>query len=79
MMPLAAAYVRLMSAPALHTSRVPPSGLNSPLLALLADLGYIISIFVCRLVVTENISGGGIAPFASPGYAPVSISHALLH
>ena len=35
-----------------------PSGLNPPLLALLVDLRYSISIFVCRLVVTEKISGG---------------------
>ena len=50
----------------------PPSGLNPPLLALLVDLRYSISIFVCRLVVTENISGGGgsIVTFALPGYAP---------
>ena len=42
-----------------------PSGLNPPLLALSVDLRISISIFVCRLVFTENISGGeGIAPFA---------------
>ena len=49
------------------------SGLNPPLLALLVDSRYSISILVCRRVVTENISGGGaIAPFAAPlpGYAP---------
>ena len=40
-------------------TRVPASGLNLPLLALLVDLRYSISIFVCRLVVTENIRGGG--------------------
>ena len=38
-------------------TRVPPSGFNLPLLALLVDFRYSISIFVCRLVVTENISG----------------------
>ena len=35
------------------------NGLNPPLLALLVDLRYSISVFVCRLAVTENISGGG--------------------
>ena len=41
------------------------SGLNPPLLALLVDLRYSISIFVRRLVVTEIISGrGAIALFA---------------
>ena len=43
-----------------------PSGLNSPLLALLVDLRYSISIFVCRLVVTENISRRGNCPFCLP-------------
>ena len=45
------------------------SGLNPPLLALLVDLRYSISIFVCRLVVTENISGGQLPllpPLATP-------------
>ena len=47
------------------------SGLNPPLLALLiVYLRYSISIFVCRLVVPENISGGVIVPFVPPGYAP---------
>ena len=41
-------------------TRVPLSGFNPPLLALLVDLRYSISIFVCRLLVTENISGGGL-------------------
>ena len=52
-------------------TRVPPSGLNPFLLALFVDLRYSISIFVCRLVVTENISGEGEAiarPPLSPGY-----------
>ena len=46
------------------------SGLNPPLLALFVDLRYSIGIFVCRLVVTENISGGAL-PFlpSPPGYA----------
>ena len=39
-------------------TRVAPSGLNATLLALLVDLRRSISIFVFRLVVTENISGG---------------------
>ena len=36
-------------------TRVPPSGLNPSLLELLVDLRYSIGIFVCRLVVTENL------------------------
>ena len=48
-------------------TQVPPSGLNPPLLALFVDLCYSICIFLCRLVVTENILGGGNCP---PGYAP---------
>ena len=44
------------------------SGLNPPLLALLVDLRYSISIFVCRLVVTKNI--------APPGYAPAGFENA---
>ena len=54
-------------------TRIPPSGLNPLLLALLVDLRYSISIFVCRLVVTENISerGGQLPPFPPLGYAPV--------
>ena len=45
-----------------------PSGLNLPLLALLVDLSYSISIFVSRLAETENIwRGRVIAPFA-PDY-----------
>ena len=44
-------------------TRVPPSVLNPPLLAsLLVDLRYNIIIFVCRLVVTENISVGQLPP-----------------
>ena len=39
-------------------TRVLPNGLNPPLLALLVDLRYNISIFVCRLVVIEDISEG---------------------
>ena len=48
------------------------SGLNPPLLALLVDLRYSFSIFVYRLVVTKNISGGGgdNCFFCPPGYAP---------
>ena len=54
-------------------TRVPPSGLNPSLLALLVDLRYSISIFARRLMVTENISGRAVAPFAPPpGYAPGS-------
>ena len=54
--------------------RVPPNGFNPPLLALLVDLRYSISIFVCRLVVTENISGEGgrgqlLSLLPPPGYA----------
>ena len=46
-------------------TRVPANDLNPLLPALLVDLRYSISIFVCRLVVTENISGeGAIALFA---------------
>ena len=37
------------------------SGLNPPLLALLVDLRYSISIFVCTLVISENISGGQLS------------------
>ena len=44
------------------------SGLNPPLLALSVDLRYNISIFVCRLVVTENISGGQL-PLLPPSLA----------
>ena len=36
-----------------------PSGLNPPRLALLVDLRFSNSIFVCWLMVTENISRGG--------------------
>ena len=37
------------------------------MLALLVDLRYSIGIFVCRLVVTENISGGGAIVLLPPG------------
>ena len=58
-------------------TRVPPSGLNPSLLALLVDLRYSISIFVCRLVVTENILGRAIAPLATP----LAVAHcrAMVH
>ena len=40
---------------------------------MLVDLRYSISIFVCRLVVTENISGGGgVIAFLPSGYAPTA-------
>ena len=35
---------------------------------LFIDLSYSISIFVCRLVVTENIWGGQLPPLPAPGY-----------
>ena len=50
-------------------SRVPPRGLDPPLLALLVDLRYSIGIFVCRLVATKNISGGQLLPGYAPGYS----------
>ena len=43
----------------------PPSNLNPPLLVLIEDLSYCISIFVCRLVVTENILRGN-CPLCPP-------------
>ena len=49
------------SLPAPMDTRVPPRGLNPSLLALLVDLRYSISIFIRRLVVTENISRRAIA------------------
>ena len=52
-------------------TQVPSSGLNAPLLALFADLRYSSSIFACRLVVTENISGdGGQLPSFPPWLRP---------
>ena len=47
------------------------SGFNPPLLALLVNLRYSISIFVCRLVITENISGRGQLPLLSPLATPL--------
>ena len=55
----------------------PPSGLNPPLLALLVDLRYSVSIFVCRLVFTENISGGQLPLLPPPLATPLSVSYML--
>ena len=59
-------------------TRVPPSGLNLPLLALLVGLRYCISIFVCRLEVTENISGGNFPLCPTPGHVPAPVVSKLL-
>ena len=57
-------------------TRILPSGLNPPLLALLVDLRYSISIFVRRLLVTKNISRGATAPFALGLTTPLGQRHA---
>ena len=55
-------------------TRIPPRGLNPSLLALVVDLRYSNSIFVCRLVVTENILRRAIAPLA-PLATPLAVVH----